>query len=81
MHDARKLAKTRNTSASYEFVTHILELLIIQLSPSYVARVWRANASEPEAGSDKQKLPSYKTCQGTGRAGDHTGTLKGLTSL
>jgi hypothetical protein len=54
----RTLAKMRNTSASYEFVIHIFEPLMIQLSPSFVARVWRANASEPETGSDKQKLPS-----------------------
>lgn len=49
----------RNTSASYEFVIHIFEPLIIQSSPSFVARVCRANASEPDAGSDKQNEPTY----------------------
>ena len=39
---------------------------MIQLSPSFFARVWRANASEPDAASDKQKLPSYM-CHGQGK--------------
>ena len=51
-------AKIRKMSASYEFVIHILEPLMIQWSPSLRARVCRANASDPEAGSDKQKDPS-----------------------
>ena len=37
---------------------HIFEPLIIQLLPSFLARVWSANASEPEAGSDRQNDPS-----------------------
>lgn len=61
----------RNTSASYEFVIHIFEPLMIHLSPSFVARVWRANASEPEAGSDRQKLPSYEFIRE--RMDGHTG--------
>jgi hypothetical protein len=55
------LAKIKNTSASYEFVIHIFEPLMVQLSPSFIARAWRANASEPEAGSDRQKLPSCES--------------------
>ena len=55
----RTLAKMRKISASYEFVIHIFEPLSIHKSPSFLARVWSANASEPEAGSDKQKEPSY----------------------
>lgn len=52
------LAKMRNISASCEFVIHILEPLTTQLFPSFFARVCNAKASEPDAGSDKQKLPS-----------------------
>ena len=46
-------------SASLEFVIHILDPLSTQWSPFFSARVWRANASDPEATSDRQKLPSY----------------------
>jgi len=69
---SRTLAKMRNTSASCEFVIHIFEPLIIQWSPSFVARVWRANASDPEAGSDKQKLPSYRAVRQRMRGKEHT---------
>ena len=51
-------AKIKKTSASYEFVIHIFEPLMIQWSPSFFARVCSENASEPAAGSDKQNDPS-----------------------
>src|ERR1700691_2528424 len=54
------LANMRKISASYEFVIHILEPLMIQLSPSFFARVCNANASDPDADSDKQNDPSYQ---------------------
>lgn len=49
----------RKKSASYELVIHILVPFKIQWSPSFFARVCRANASEPDAGSERQNEPSY----------------------
>lgn len=51
-------AITTNTFAISELDIHIFVPFITYLSPTNLAVVLRENASEPELGSDKQKLPA-----------------------
>ena len=51
---------TRKTSATSEFEIHILVPFKIKSDPSFLAVVFRANASDPEDGSDNAKLPACK---------------------
>lgn len=51
-------AMTIYTSAISEFDIHIFVPFKTYLSPTNLAVVFKANASEPEFGSDKQKLPA-----------------------
>ena len=52
-------AITRNTFATSEFDIHIFVPLRTYLPSLNSAVVFNENASDPELGSDKQKLPTY----------------------
>ena len=54
-----KLAKIRKIPASAAFVTHILDPLSLYPSAVFSAFVFKAKASDPEAGSERQNEPSF----------------------
>lgn len=56
--DGSALAITRNIPARSEFEIHILEPVSKKSSLSFLATVFSANASDPDNGSLKQKLPT-----------------------
>ena len=52
------LAMTMKRPACSELLIHCLLPLMMKWSPSFTACVFSANASDPDSGSDKQKLPT-----------------------